>query len=133
MRHLCRFGSRRGAWRRLAAWATALALVLHPFLAAFAANAPASREGLVPVCTGSGLIWVDPGNASAPLLPRPPARPGLHLCCFLNGQMAALSPPAPPVPHLFRISRRLPPSREAVPAGPPLLDTASARGPPATG
>ncbi len=133
MRHLCRFGSRRGALRRLAAWTTALALVLHPFLAAFAAAAPASREGLVPVCTGSGLIWIDPGNAAAPLLPRPPARSGLHLCCFLNGQVAALSPPAPPVPLLFRISRRLPPSREAVPAGPPALDAASARGPPATG
>ncbi len=117
---------------RLLVLAAALALVLHPFVAAFGAGTAPARDDLVPVCTGGGLIWVE-ADGAPPLLPRPPARPGgLHLCCFLNGQVAALTPPAPAVPLLHRISRRLPLPRDAVPAGPPPLDTASARGPPAT-
>ncbi len=117
---------------RLVVLATVLALALHPFLAASTAAMPKARDDLVPVCTGSGLVWVDPANPAVPYMPRPPAgKAGLHLCCFLGGKQAALSAPAPAVPFLHPAVRRPFLPADSVPAGPPPLDTASARGPPA--
>ncbi len=111
--------------------AVVLALLLHPFLVASGSAMPAAREDLVPVCTGSGLVWVDPANPAVPYMPRPPAgKAGLHLCCFLGGQQAALTQPASTVPFFHPTVRRPLLPVASVPAGPPPLDTASARGPP---
>ena len=116
---------------RLVVLATVLALALHPFLAASSAAVPAARDDLVPVCTGSGLVWVDPTDPAVPFMPRPPAKTGgLHLCCFLSGKQAVPATPTAAVPFHHPTVWRLPPPRDPVPAGPPALDTASARGPP---